>query len=150
MFGLARMISAGFCLPFPLPVNMTLKTNSLYIKWSFFIGYFVKYASSKSDYLQLLLSVLTEKENKCLNKGEYSTWNVQHTVHFIIKSHAISRVHLVCHLYFFMKPALESSAAETQHATNWIAVRRIFNHYAKTLHLVRYNFVTPFRKCKLI
>ena len=60
MFGHARMISAGFCSFYPLPVNMTLKTNSLYIKWSFYIGYFERYTNSKSDYLELLLSVFCE------------------------------------------------------------------------------------------
>ena len=36
---------------------MTLKPNSLYIKWSFSIGYFERYINLKSDYLELLLSV---------------------------------------------------------------------------------------------
>ena len=36
---------------------MTLRTNSEYIKWSFSIGYFERYVNSKSDYLELLLSV---------------------------------------------------------------------------------------------
>ena len=36
---------------------MTPKANSLYIKWSFIIGYFERYVNSKSDYLELLLSV---------------------------------------------------------------------------------------------
>ena len=42
---------------FSLPVNMTLKTNGEYIEWSFSIGYFERYINSKSDYLELLLSV---------------------------------------------------------------------------------------------
>ena len=44
-------------LMFFLPVNVTLKTNSLYITWSFSIGYFERYVNFKSDYLELLLSV---------------------------------------------------------------------------------------------
>ena len=39
------------------PVNMTLKNNSEYIKWSFSICYFERYVNSKSDYLENLLSV---------------------------------------------------------------------------------------------
>ena len=37
---------------------MTLKTNSEYIKSSFSVGYFKRYVNFKSDYLELLLSVL--------------------------------------------------------------------------------------------
>ena len=40
-----------------LPVNTILKNNSGYIKLSFSIGYFERYVNSKSDYLELLLSV---------------------------------------------------------------------------------------------
>ena len=38
-------------------VNMTLKTNSRYIKCSFSIGYVERFVNCKSDYLELLLSV---------------------------------------------------------------------------------------------
>ena len=40
-----------------LPVNTILKNNNGYIKLSFSIGYFERYVNSKSDYLELLLSV---------------------------------------------------------------------------------------------
>ena len=51
-------ISAGICsFFFFFPVNMTLKPNSKYIKWSFSIGNFKRYVTFKSDYLELLLSV---------------------------------------------------------------------------------------------
>ena len=36
---------------------MTPKTDSIYIKWSISIGFFEKYVNSKSDYLELLLSL---------------------------------------------------------------------------------------------
>ena len=42
---------------FALSVNMTLKRNSEYKKSSFSINYFERYDDSKSDYLELLLSV---------------------------------------------------------------------------------------------
>ena len=38
-------------------LNMTLKKNWIYIRWSFSIGYFERYVNSKGDYLELLLSV---------------------------------------------------------------------------------------------
>ena len=47
---------------FSLPVNTILKNNSGYIKLSFSIGYFERYANSKSDYLELLLSVFEDYE----------------------------------------------------------------------------------------
>ena len=43
---------------FSLPVNTKLKNKSGYIKLSFSVGYFKRYVNSKSDYLELLLSVL--------------------------------------------------------------------------------------------
>ena len=45
---------------FSLPVNTTLKNNSGYITLSFSNGYFERYINSKSDYLELLLSVYIE------------------------------------------------------------------------------------------
>ena len=56
MFGHARMISVGFGSFFS-SVNMILKNNGEYIRWSFSIGYCERYVNSKSDYLELLLSV---------------------------------------------------------------------------------------------
>ena len=41
-------------------VNMTLKTSSQCINWSYSIGYFEKYVNFKSDYLELLFSVYRE------------------------------------------------------------------------------------------
>ena len=67
MFGHARMISAGLCSFFSHPVNMTLKNNNEYIKWSFSIGYCERYVNSKSDYLGLVLSVFTS-DDKIVNK----------------------------------------------------------------------------------
>ena len=49
--------SAGFCLFVLLPSQYDTKNNSEYIKSSFSIGYFERYANSKRDYLELLLSV---------------------------------------------------------------------------------------------
>ena len=48
---------SGVMFIFSLPVNMTLKNNSKYIKCFFSIGFFERYVNSKSDYLELLLSV---------------------------------------------------------------------------------------------
>ena len=43
------------------PVNTILTNHSEYIKLSFSFGYFERYVNFKSDYLELLLSVLEEK-----------------------------------------------------------------------------------------
>ena len=47
-------------------VNMTQKSNSKCIKWYYSIGYFDRYVDSKSDYLELLLSVC-----HCLDTEQY-------------------------------------------------------------------------------
>ena len=57
--GHARMSSAGLCSFFSLSVNMTQKNNSEYINSSFSFNYFERHDDSKSDYLELLLSVYT-------------------------------------------------------------------------------------------
>ena len=56
MFDHGRMISAGL-LFFLSPSQYDNKNNSEYIKWFYFISYFERYVDSKSDYLELLLSV---------------------------------------------------------------------------------------------
>ena len=45
---------------------MRLKTNVNIKNDPFFIGYFERYVTSKSDYLELLLSVFTKKD-VCVN-----------------------------------------------------------------------------------
>ena len=52
---------SGVMFIFSLPVNMTPKKNIEYIKWFFSIGYFERYVNWKSDYLELLLSVVGQK-----------------------------------------------------------------------------------------
>ena len=42
---------------FSSPSQYDTKTNSENMEWSFSIGYFERYINSKSDYLELLLSV---------------------------------------------------------------------------------------------
>ena len=42
---------------FVSPSQYDTKNNREYIKWFFSIGYFERYFNSKSDYLELLLSV---------------------------------------------------------------------------------------------
>ena len=71
---------------FSLPVNITLKSNSLYIKWSFSIGYFERYADSKSDYLELLLSVQKTKV------VAFSTGRTNENVHFTFNGEVIENV----------------------------------------------------------
>ena len=48
----------GVIFIFSLPVSIILKNNIKYIKWFFFIAYCKRYVNWKSDYLELLLSVV--------------------------------------------------------------------------------------------